>query len=60
MASSSLLLVLWVKAYLFFVKPDSLSQEVSTPQQCYLHPKARDHGRDRGNVKLVGVKGKQL
>ncbi|KAA8589638.1 hypothetical protein FQN60_013003 [Etheostoma spectabile] len=56
MASSSLLLVLWVKAHLFIVKPDGLSQGVSTPRQCYHHPKARDHGRDRGNVKLVGVK----
>lgn len=56
---SSLLSVLWVQAYLFTVKADSLSQEVSTPQQCYLHPKANDHGRARGHVILAGVKGKQ-
>lgn len=54
MSSSSLLSVLLVQAYLLIVKPDSLSLEVSTPQQCYLHPKAKDHGRARGNVTLKG------
>ncbi|KAL7396310.1 hypothetical protein ABVT39_004024 [Epinephelus coioides] len=57
MPSSSVLLVLcWVQAYLFIVKPDTLSRDVSTAQQCYLHPKAKDHGRNRGDVTLADVK----
>lgn len=53
MQSSSLLSVLWVQACLCLVRPDGLSQGVGTPQQCYLHPKARDHGRTTGKGKLL-------
>lgn len=60
MPSSSLLSVFCcVQACLVILKAEVVFWEVSTPEQCYLHPEAKDHGRGRENVTAAGVKGKK-
>ena len=60
MPSSSLLSVLcWVQAWLVILNAEGVFWKVSSPQQCYLQPEAKDHGRGGGNVTVAGVKGKK-